>query len=133
MKTFGLEIVTPDGLIFSGEAESVTVKTTLGDVSVLAAHADYFAALATGPARIKIDGSDRMASLSGGYISVEGAKTRIVATTFEFADEIDKARAEKAKEKALSLINSAKDDRLLRIAKAKLARALTRIEVSSAK
>lgn len=131
MKTFGLEIVTPDGLIFSGEAESVTVKTTLGDVSILAGHADYFAALATGPARIKTHDLDRRASISGGYISVEGLKTRIVATTIEFADEIDKERAERAKEKALSLINSAKDDKLLRIAKAKLARALSRIEVAT--
>ena len=133
MREFKLEVVTPDGEIFSGNAESVTVKTTLGDVEILYGHTDYFAALATGAAKIKANGATRVASLSGGFISVRGGAVRVVATTFEFSSEIDRIRAERAKERAEALILIAKDEREIKVAKAKLARALTRIEVSKTK
>jgi F-type H+-transporting ATPase subunit epsilon len=64
---------------------------------------------------------------------VKSGNVRVVATTFEFADEIDKKRAERARERAEALLSAAKDERESKIAKAKLTRALTRIEASEAK
>jgi F-type H+-transporting ATPase subunit epsilon len=133
MRQFNLEIVTPDGEAFSGQAESIIVKTTLGDVEILYGHTDYFAALSTGIAKIKSNSKVRLASLSGGFISVKSGSVKVVATTFEFSDEIDKKRAERARERAEALLSAAKDEKESKIAKAKLARALTRIEASGAK
>ena len=64
---------------------------------------------------------------------MKSGNVRVVATTFEFADEIDKKRAERARERAEALLSAAKDERESKIAKAKLTRALTRIEASEAK
>ena len=130
MQELHLEIVTPDGLKFRGDVESITVKTVDGDVEILAHHADYFATLGTGKARLLVGGERRYAAASGGFISVTDEGVRVVATTFEFADEIDLERAKRAKEEAESRLEKASDDKMITIAKAKLRRAASRINVA---
>ena len=130
MKPFHLEIVTPDGSVFDGMAESLLVRTTSGDVEILASHADYLATVATGRTRIIVDGEEKFASSQGGFLSVSGGEVRLVSTTFEFAEDIDVARAEAAKERAENAIEAAKSDRDVQLAKAKLARAMNRINVA---
>ena len=130
MRNFNLQIATPDGLRFSGEAESLLVRTADGDVEVLFGHTELLASLITGRVRIKVEGKDRFASASGGFLSVTKDGVKLVTTTFEFADEIDLARAEKARETAEELLKSAVDDNALRSAEAKLARSLSRIKVA---
>ncbi|MBQ2793466.1 MAG: ATP synthase F1 subunit epsilon [Clostridia bacterium] len=130
MKGFNLEIVTPDGLAFSGEAESLLVHTDDGDVEILAGHMDYMASVATGRARIITGGVSKFASCSGGFLTVLGGEVRLAAVTFEFADKIDVERAKKAKERAESKLTTATDEREIALAKARLERALTRIKVA---
>ena len=133
MRSFHLEIVTPDGAAFDGEAESLLVRTDNGDVEILASHTDYIASVGTGRARIIADGKERLASSSGGFLTVESGNVRLVAITFEFADEIDLDRARRAKEAAEATIAAAKDDKSVELAKAKLPRALSRINVANDK
>ena len=133
MRQFHLEIVTPDGSVFNGMAESVTVKTDTGDLEIMSGHSDYFAALATGRARIFANGAERFASASGGFVSVSKGEVKIAATTFEYADQIDEARAEAAIVKARADLEKASDERMIRMAKAKLARATNRLYVAKLK
>ena len=130
MNEFHLTIVTPDGEKFDGMATSLLVKTESGDVEILAKHADYFAYLGIGRARIDANGERRIASSAGGFLSVKQNEVMLVATTFEFADEIDLERAIQAKEKAEEAISRSSDDKAVMLAKAKLARAVNRINVS---
>ncbi len=130
MNEFHLTIVTPDGTKFEGNATSLLVKTENGDVEILAKHADYFASLGIGRARIDLDGEKKLASSAGGFLSVKQNEVMLVATTFEFAEEINLERAMLAKEKAESAISHSEDDKALLIAKSKLARAINRINVS---
>ena len=133
MNPFHLEIVTPDGAAYCGEAESLLVRTDDGDVEILAGHTDYIASVGTGRARIIAEGKSRLASCSGGFLTVQGGEVRLVAITFEFAEDIDLARAEAAKVAAEAAIASSKDTRTVEIAKAKLARSLSRISVAKMK
>ena len=133
MRQFHLEIVTPDGQIFDGEAEAILVRCDSGDVEIMAGHADYFAPVGIGAARLTANGSSKEASASGGFISVKSGEVKLVCTTFEFADQIDLKRAESAREKAENAIKSASNDKMLAMAKAKLARALNRINVSKSR
>lgn len=131
MRPFHLEIVTPDGLIFDGEAESLLVHTEDGDVQILRGHADYFASVAIGRAKVTAAGGvSRVASCAGGFLSVEKGNVRLVAITFEYADEIDINRAKAAAERAEQCLEKASDEKAERLAKAKLSRALNRIHVS---
>ena len=133
MRSFPIEIVTPDGLAFSGEAESILLRTTEGDVEILASHADYMAALGIGRVRMIVGGETKLASANGGFISVKGGRVQVVATTFEFKDDIDLSRAQKAKEAAEAALREAKSKSDIALAEAKLKRALNRISVAQNK
>lgn len=133
MKPFHLEIVTPDGSAFDGMAESLLVRTTEGDVEILASHADYLATVATGRTRLIINGEEKFASSQGGFLSVTGGEVRLVATTFEFAEEIDLERAKAARDRAEEALSRAKDARDIELAKVRLSRALNRINVAGMK
>ena len=130
MRTFHLEIVTPDGLVFDGEAESLLVHTTEGDVEILRGHMDYISAVDIGRARVLANGQSRTASCAGGFLSVSAGAVRLVAVTFEFAEDIDEKRALAAKERAESAIANAKDRQAKKIAEAKLMRALNRLRIA---
>ena len=130
MKSFNLKVVTPDGLAFDSEIESLLVRTDDGDVEFLAGHIDYMASLGTGRARIKADGKDRYASVSGGFVTVKGGAVKLIAITFEFADQIDITRAKAARDDAKNTLAASKDDKAIELAKAKLQRALNRLGVA---
>ena len=131
MQGFHLQLVTPDGLVFDGMADAILVRTTGGDVEIMRGHEDYFATLGTGRARLTVNGEARDASAQGGFISVKSGKVKLVCTTFEFAENIDIERAIKAKEKAEQLLKNEGDAKKIEIAEAKLARAISRINVAS--
>jgi F-type H+-transporting ATPase subunit epsilon len=133
MKSFHVEIVTPDGLEFDGMVESLLVRAEDGDVEILAGHTDLIASIGVGRARIIVNGEKRFASVNSGFLSVENGEARLCAITFEFADQIDLKRAEAAKEKAEATIKTASDDMAVRVAKAKLMRAASRIKVANMK
>lgn len=99
MTPFHLKIVTPDGLIYDGQAEELLVRTTNGDVGILARHMNYVAPLGMGRAVIVSDGQRRTAACIGGMVSVSKGEVTLVPTTFEWADKIDVARAEAARER----------------------------------
>ena len=71
MSSFHLQIVTPDGSFFDGEANSVVVRTTGGYVSIYPHHTDYIAALDIGRVVVTKDGEPRHAACGGGFLSVE--------------------------------------------------------------
>ena len=133
MKDFHLQIVTPDGIEFDGMAECLLVKCETGDVEILAGHTDLFASVDVGRVRIKTKDGSQTASAAGGFLSVSGGEVRLVNITFEFAHEIDVERAYESKEKATVAIERAESERAVRLAKAKLSRALNRIRVAGGK
>lgn len=131
MSTFHLKISTPDGLKFDGEVERLRVRMIDGDASLLAHHMDYVSAVGAGEASIlTADGQTRNAACIGGMLAMINNEANLIATTFEWADEIDLERAKRAKESAQARIDAAKDDaKELMLAQAKLQRALVRISV----
>ena len=133
MSSFRLQIVTPDGSLFDGKAEALRLRTSEGYVSIRAGHVDYIAALDVGMVTVTKEGTTRDAACGGGFISVEKGEVRLVATTFEYADEIDVERAESAKKRAEERLAQAQEERDIALAKAKLSRALNRIDVAEKK
>ena len=131
MSTFHLKISTPDGLLFDGDVERLRVRVIEGDICLLAHHADYVSAVGAGEAAIVTnDGQPRTAACIGGMVSMINNEANLIATTFEWAEQIDLERAKRAKEAAEARIAEAKADaQEVILAKAKLQRALVRINV----
>ena len=134
MTPFSLKIVTPDGLQFDGQAEELIVRTTHGDVAILARHINYVAPLGMGRAVVVSEGKRRYAACIGGIVSVVNGEVKLVPTTFEWAENIDAARAEASRARAEAVLNK-KDasDTEVKLAQAKLHRALVRKNVASFK
>lgn len=131
MATFHLQIVTPDGCFYDGEAEKLCLRSTTGELGILAHHIDMVTALGMGEARITLNGETRRAACIGGMLAITGGEVKVVATTFEWSDTIDAARAKASEERARTVLadkNSSQKE--LKIAEAKLKRALVRQSVA---
>lgn len=134
MKSFPLKIVTPDGVKYDGEVEQLIVRTTTGDIGILAGHVNCVAPLGMGRASIQVDGKKRYGACIGGMVSMMNGHANLVPTTFEWADEIDADRAEASYQRAKQTIaDKSTSDTDLRLAEARLRRALVRKGVASMK
>ena len=132
MKTFRLQIVTPDKILYDGEAVQLTARTTEGDVGILAGHTRYAAILKTGALTIRFaDGRSSTAAVAGGALKVSDEKTTVITTAAEWAEEIDADWAERSRQDALAKLEAYQNepDRQER-ANLKLQRALNRLRVS---
>lgn len=134
MTPFHLKIVTPDGLIFDGQAEKLIVRTTGGDVCILARHMNYVAPLGMGLAVVESAGKRRTAACIGGMLSVVDGEVNLVPTTFEWSDKIDLQRAEASYNRADKVLHdSGATNTEIALAQARLHRALVRRSVASFK
>ena len=134
MSVFPLQIIRPEKIFFEGDVQRVIIRTTEGDVGILAKHEKYVAALPSGPVKITMeDGKERLAALSGGAIKVSPSQTAILANAVEWAEDIDVDWAKRSEQDALRRKENSKDQQELEYAEMKLKRALNRLRVSSMK
>lgn len=132
MASFPLKIMTPDGVAFDGMVKSLSCRTICGQVELMARHIDYCTAVGMGEAHITAeDGTIRRAACMGGMLSMVGGECRLLATTFEWADTIDKERVARSKAKAEAILaQKGLDAHEIELAEARLKRALVRGSVA---
>jgi len=131
MSSFHLKIVTPDGVQFDGQAELLTVRTTSGDMGIMAGHVNCVAPMGMGQATVVTDGKKRFGACIGGILSVMNGEVNLVPTTFEWAEDIDAERAANAAERARKILDDKNRSKIdLRLAQARLRRALVRQSVA---
>ena len=109
------------------------MRTVSGDVGILAGHAPYVANIVSSPFRIKIEGEFRTVAISGGLIKVSADGVTVVTSAIEWADEIDVARAEKAKAAAENKLRENAGQKEFERAEQKLRRAMNRLVVAGKK
>ena len=134
MTEFPLKIVTPDGLRFDGPAEELIVRSSTGDVAILARHVNFVTSLGMGQAVIVSKGQRRIAACIGGMLSVVDGHVTLLPSTFEWSDQIDVERADASYRRADAVLhdkNASETD--LERAEARLRRALIRKSVASSK
>lgn len=134
MNSFRLKIVTPDGMQFDGQAQELIVRTTSGDLGILAGHINCVAPLGMGKATVMVEDEKRYAACIGGMVSVVDGAVTLVPTTFEWADKIDVSRAEASRQRAESILqDKTSTDTDIHLAEARLKRALIRKSVAQIK
>ncbi|WP_407081130.1 F0F1 ATP synthase subunit epsilon [Evansella halocellulosilytica] len=127
-------VVTPDGSVFDGHVEMVSVKTQDGELGIMANHLPLVTPLAIGAVRIKKDSKVQLIAVSGGFMEVRPDEVNILAESAELPSDIDIARARAAKERAERRLEEAKRDNIdFKRAELALKRAINRIEVSGTK
>lgn len=95
-----VELVSPEKVLYSGEATMVQARAAGGDIAFLPGHAPFIGTLAIGVVRIKgADGSEESAAVHGGFVEVRDDKVTILSDVAELASQIDVERARAAKER----------------------------------
>lgn len=127
-----VEIVTPNRMMLEARVDELNVPTELGYIGILPGHTPLLTILGQGELMYDQGGNKQYMSLFWGYMEVNNDKVTILAEIAEAGSEIDRARAESARDRA--------EDRLRRIhesdidfdrARAALARAMVRLQASS--
>lgn len=126
-KYFKVKVITPDRIFFEGDADLLELKTSEGDIGILAGHIPLTAILAPGVMRITKDGEGKEAALLDGFVEILQDRVTVLAEACEWPDEIDENRAKEAKIRAERRLSEGDGD--LARAEMALRRALTRIDV----
>ena len=134
MRTFPLRIGTPDGLLFEGEVQRIVCRSITGDLAILAGHCNFCTALGMGEAHVILeDGTSRSAACIGGMLTVMDGNCSLLATTWEWQENIDADRAGKAKERAQEQLRQKQSIQEYQLSQASLARAMARLRASKEK
>ena len=126
---FSLEIITPKGIYFSDEVDSLTIKMTSGYRTFLAGHMPLIGSLDYAPMHLVKSGKLENFAVHGGAINVTKEKTTVVCNAIENENEIDKERALAAKERAEKRLKEKDPNIDLKRAQLALQRSLIRLEV----
>ena len=129
MATFNLEIVTPQKLFYRGEVESLRAPGVKGSFGVLARHIPFLTALTVGEVIIRDAEGPKHVATSGGFVEVLKAGVTVLAETAEFAEEIDRTRAEQARGRARERLRGRAEEVDRARAEAALAREINRLRV----
>ncbi|WP_319204192.1 ATP synthase F1 subunit epsilon [uncultured Ilyobacter sp.] len=130
MATFKLEVITPITKILEKEVEMIILRTTEGDMGVLANHAPFVAELAIGEMKIKSSDEEVAYFVSGGFIDISREQTTILADEAIDAREIDVARAKQDAEVAQAKLTKLKEDRDIAATQKALQDALTKVRIA---
>jgi F-type H+-transporting ATPase subunit epsilon len=123
-----VEVVSPERVLFSGDAEMVIARSEGGDIAFLAGHAPFLGALGIGLVRVKQSNGDELkVAVHGGFVEVRDNHVIILSDVAELADQIDAARARASLAAAEEKLRAGDDAE----AEAALRRAQVRLELAS--
>ena len=97
-----VELVSPERILYSGEAEMVVARTIDGgEIAFLTGHAPFVGALGIGLVRIKTTvGGEQVAAVHGGFVEVRDNRVIILSDVAELATDVDVDRARRARDAA---------------------------------
>ena len=123
-----VELVSPERILWTGEADMVVARTTDGDIAFLANHAPFIGALGIGVVTIEEPGGKQTKiAVHGGFVEVSNNKVTLLSDVAELSSDIDVARAREAKERAEAALRQQHDVEI----EAALRRAQVRLEVAA--
>ncbi|KMK78280.1 F0F1 ATP synthase subunit epsilon [Alkalihalobacillus pseudalcaliphilus] len=131
MPTVNVNVVTPDGKVYDGDVDMVSVRTVDGELGILPKHIPLVAPLTVGAVRLKKGSSVEKVAVSGGFIEVRPDQVTILAEAAELPSDIDVDRAKQAKERAEQRLGEIRQDQIdSKRAQLSLQRAMNRLDVS---
>ena len=125
--TMQVDLVSPERILYSGEAEMVLARTSEGEIAFLTGHAPFIGALGIGRVIIRpAGGVDEIAAVHGGFVEVSNDRVTILSDVAELASQIDVQRAQRALDEGERRTMEVDDAEAL----ARLARARLRVQVA---
>jgi len=134
MPKIKFQIITPERVVFTDKIDQITAMTKDGEITVLPGHIPIITVLQPGELRCKKGADEFPMAVSGGFLEVRPDSSVVVlADTAERVEEIDVARAEAAKERALKTMQEERqlDSAEYATLQATLEKALTRLKIGN--
>lgn len=128
---FQLEVITPDRVFYQGDASMVEFTAQDGDIGVLKGHIPLTTVVAPGVLTITEAEGKKRAAIHAGFAEILPDKVTILAEVAEWPQEIDKNRAEAAKQRAQERLSGHKPDIDVVRAEVALKRALVRLNIEN--
>ena len=132
-KSFRLEIISPDRIFYTNDVTMVEYNTVDGEVGVYAEHIPMTQIIAPGRLTITEENGQKTAALLSGFVEITPEKVTILAEAVEWPQNIDVARARRARQRAQQILEQEPDERETALAEAALARALVRLDTAEIK
>ena len=107
--TLHVELVSPEEVLYSGDAEMVICRTTDGEIAFLTGHAPFVGALGIAAVKVRTGGDDVLAAVHGGFVEVSHDRVTVLSDVAEMAHQIDVMRAREARERAEARLREAHD------------------------
>ena len=123
------KLVTPEKTLVDADVEAVYATTADGEVGILPRHVPLLSALDIGMLRFVRDGQPTPAAVMGGMLHTDGQEVIVLSESAELGDDIDKARAEAAKQRAEQRLASQEASVDSKRARMALHRAITRLKL----
>ena len=131
-KSYSLEIVTPQKIVFSVSVLSFSAPGVEGGFQVLTHHAPLLTMLSIGEVKlVQQDGTTLRYATTGGFVEVRDNKVILLAETAELSTAIDVPRAEAARDRAKGRIAKKDPDIDVERARVALQRALNRLKIAA--
>jgi F-type H+-transporting ATPase subunit epsilon len=127
--TLILDIVTPEGVVFSGEVTMVTLPTVDGQLGIYPIHVPLITEIVPGEVIAHTSAGDAFLAVGGGLVDVDGARVAIVTDMAVAAENIDEARAEEARRRAEARLREKLSDEEIASVNASLVRSLAQLQV----
>ncbi|MGE0794889.1 MAG: ATP synthase F1 subunit epsilon [Acidimicrobiia bacterium] len=106
-----VELVSPERIIYSGEADMVLARTTDGEIAFLTGHAPFIGALGIGQVVVtEADGTKVRAAVHGGFVEVSHDRVTVLSDVAELSGDIDRSRAEAALRRAEEAVRASSTD-----------------------
>lgn len=130
MKRLNLEILSPEGSMFSGLINRVTIPTVSGQVTILPDHVPLFTKLADGEVVVFTDEEPAFVAISGGFVEVARNTINILAEFAVRSEELEEEIILKAKSQAENALRSAKEKESIVSAEKELHKTILELKVS---
>lgn len=130
-RSLSCEVISPERIVYSGEAEMVVARGVEGELGIMANHVPFVTPLDIGEMRVKHDDGQEYIAVMGGYLEFRDNKVTVLADIAEVRSQIDITRAQQKKEEREKQLAEAKlEDQALVEAEISLRKALLRIKVA---
>jgi len=127
--TLKLEIVTPDGIVYSEDVEMVTLPCVEGEMGILPQHVELMTQLVPGEMIVRRGGRDGFMAVGEGLVDVTGKRVAILTDMAMPADKIDEARVEEARQRAEARLREKLSAEEIASLNASIARSLAQLHV----
>ena len=127
--TLKLEIITPEGTVYSDDVEMVTLPGIVGEMGVLPQHVPLMTQMVPGEITVHRDGRDTFIATGEGLIAVGARRVSVLTDLAIAADRIDEAKAEEARRRAEARLREKLSDEEVASVNASLARSLAQLRV----